>query len=280
MKIFKTILVLTWSFAVCLLSAHSSLAADATFSWSPNNPDPSGYKIYYGIESRNYNTVVDVTFPAAVDGEIIKTVTELEEGQTYYFAATAYSETEESDYTDEVVYTVPVTPGLDPPVASDISLQGNEDSPITGQLLVETDTGADLEFSVASGPANGTLTIEDGNGIFSYIPSPDFSGVDTFNYTASNDAGSSAPATVTLTLSPINDLPVANNGSFTVSEDGRFHLYVERIGQWCLAARTRTRGQPISGELYGLLGTGESGCRNTVSGQVLDVGMIRLTPYR
>jgi hypothetical protein len=68
--------------------------------------------------------------------------------------------------------------------------------------------------------------------------------------------------------------------SATVGEDGRFHLYVERIGQWCLAARTRTRGQPISGELYGLLGTGESGCRNSVSGQVLDVGMIRLTPYR
>ena len=65
-----------------------------------------------------------------------------------------------------------------------------------------------------------------------------------------------------------------------VGDDGRFHLYVERTGQWCLAARTRTRGQPISGEPYGLLDTKETGCRNTVSGQVIDVGTIHLTPYR
>ena len=65
-----------------------------------------------------------------------------------------------------------------------------------------------------------------------------------------------------------------------VGADGRFHLYVERPGQWCLAARLRTRGQPIAGEPYGLLGKGGDGCRTAVSGAVLDVGTIRLTPYR
>jgi len=65
-----------------------------------------------------------------------------------------------------------------------------------------------------------------------------------------------------------------------VGADGRFHLYVERTGRWCLAARTRTRGQPITGEPYGLLGKGDDGCRLAVSGEVQDVGAIRLTPYR
>jgi hypothetical protein len=65
-----------------------------------------------------------------------------------------------------------------------------------------------------------------------------------------------------------------------VGADGRFHLYVERTGQWCLAARTRTRGQPITGEPYGLLNIKESGCLNTMSGQVIDIGTIQLTPYR
>lgn len=73
-------------------------------------------------------------------------------------------------------------------------------------------------------------------------------------------------------------MPEATSPS--VGDDGRFHLYVERTGQWCLAARTRTRGQPIAGELYGLLGTRQSGCRDAISGQVIDVGTIRLTPYR
>jgi hypothetical protein len=64
-----------------------------------------------------------------------------------------------------------------------------------------------------------------------------------------------------------------------VGDDGRFQLYVERPGQWCLAARTRTRGQPIAGEPYGKLGLQESGCRNVVAGKIIDVGTIRLTPY-
>lgn len=68
--------------------------------------------------------------------------------------------------------------------------------------------------------------------------------------------------------------------SAAVGDDGRFLLYVARPGQWCLAARTRTRGQPIAGEPYGLLGKGESGCREAVTGQVIDVGVIRLIPYR
>ena len=65
-----------------------------------------------------------------------------------------------------------------------------------------------------------------------------------------------------------------------VGADGRFHLYVERSGQWCLAARTRTRGQPITGEPYGILGDGKGACRTAVKGQILDVGAMKLTPHR
>jgi hypothetical protein len=65
-----------------------------------------------------------------------------------------------------------------------------------------------------------------------------------------------------------------------VGADGRFTLYVERAGQWCLAARTRTRGQPLAGEPFGVLGEGGSACRELRAGQLLDVGPIRLLPYR
>lgn len=73
-------------------------------------------------------------------------------------------------------------------------------------------------------------------------------------------------------------MPEATSPS--VGDDGRFHLYVERPGQWCLAARTRTRGQPVAGEPYGKLGEQQSGCRTAEPGQLIDVGTIRLTPYR
>ena len=64
-----------------------------------------------------------------------------------------------------------------------------------------------------------------------------------------------------------------------VGPDGRFVLYVPDAGRYCLAARQRSRGQPIQGELYGLLGDGEQACRTVPRGVLLDVGDIRLTPY-
>ncbi len=63
-------------------------------------------------------------------------------------------------------------------------------------------------------------------------------------------------------------------------EDGRFLLYLPQGGNWCLAARTRTRGQPTAGEPYGLLGPGAGGCRQVKKGEVRDVGEIVLRPYR
>jgi len=65
-----------------------------------------------------------------------------------------------------------------------------------------------------------------------------------------------------------------------VGADGYFTLYVDRPGRWCLAARTRTRGQPVAGELFGVLGDGEAACRELRAGEVLEIGTIHLAPYR
>jgi len=73
-------------------------------------------------------------------------------------------------------------------------------------------------------------------------------------------------------------MPEATSPS--VGADGQFELYVGRPGQWCLAARTKTRGQPAAGELYGVLGEGAAACRTIRSGEILNVGAIQLTPYQ
>ena len=65
-----------------------------------------------------------------------------------------------------------------------------------------------------------------------------------------------------------------------VGADGRFTLYVTRPGRWCLAARLRTRGQPIAGEPYGMLAGPQGPCREIAAGALLEVGPISLTPYR
>lgn len=62
-------------------------------------------------------------------------------------------------------------------------------------------------------------------------------------------------------------------------EDGRFILYLPQGGTYCLAARTKTRGQPREGEPYGLLAEGAEGCRSITKGEILDVGTMILSPY-
>ncbi|MDZ4183717.1 MAG: hypothetical protein U1D97_01905 [Desulfuromonadales bacterium] len=62
-------------------------------------------------------------------------------------------------------------------------------------------------------------------------------------------------------------------------EDGRFALYLPQGGTYCLAARTKTRGQPRDGEPYGLLAEGAEGCRSLTKGEIRDVGTIILSPY-
>lgn len=88
-------------------------------------------------------------------------------------------------------------------------------------------------------------------------------------------AGAIALAYRTLDHRRMPDFTAAATG-----EDGRFLLYLPLGGKFCLAARTRARGQPQEGEPYGVLANGEAGCQIVPRGEILDVGTIILRPYR
>ncbi|WP_348713867.1 Ig-like domain-containing protein, partial [Tenacibaculum sp. 190524A05c] len=79
-----------------------------------------------------------------------------------------------------------------------------------------------------SDPANGTVTIDDGgtpddpsDDIITYIPDADFNGTDTFTYTICDNASPAncSTATVTITVTPVDELPVAVDDTATVAED-------------------------------------------------------------
>ncbi len=196
-------------------------SGQAEFSWLPNTePTLAGYRIHYGTASRTYTATVDVGLPQPVDGRVFATVTGLTEGETYFFAATAYAaDGTESDYSDEVSFTVPMTGATTPPVAVDGSATGPEDSAITGHLEVNSSGDLPLQYTVRTAPASGTVSIEDATGLFTYTPLPDFSGSDTFTFTATDGAGESNTATITITVTPVNDVPVATGSAITLDED-------------------------------------------------------------
>ena len=76
-----------------------------------------------------------------------------------------------------------------------------------------------------TGPVNGVL-VDNGDGTFDYTPDPDFFGTDTFTYTISDpEPLTSNIATVTITVSSVNDAPVAADDTgvgYTTTEDVPF----------------------------------------------------------
>jgi VCBS repeat-containing protein len=115
--------------------------------------------------------------------------------------------------------TVHVTAVDDAPVAQNGSASGNEDNVIGGVLPATDIDGPSLTFSRVTNGAHGAVTVN-ANGTFSYTPNPNFNGSDSFTFKANDGSLDSNVATVNLTVNPIDDAPVAQNGSASGSEDG------------------------------------------------------------
>src|SRR5207249_1706644 len=79
--------------------------------------------------------------------------------------------------------------------------------------------GDPLAAVLVSGPSHGTLTLNT-DGSFTYTPAADSYGPDGFAYRAKDPTGApSNLATVSLTVNPVNDAPVAADDPYTTNED-------------------------------------------------------------
>jgi Ca2+-binding RTX toxin-like protein len=105
------------------------------------------------------------------------------------------------------------------PVATDGSGVGNEDTEITGTLSATDADGDALTYLLVDGPANGDFTYNSVSGTFTYTPNANYNGSDSFTYRVTDGNAESNLATVSLTVTPVNDAPVAANGTASGNED-------------------------------------------------------------
>src|SRR5207244_3038711 len=88
-----------------------------------------------------------------------------------------------------------------------------------GVLSNDSDAEGDSLSAVPiSGPSHGTLALN-ADGSFIYTAAANFNGTDTFTYSANDGFADSTPVTVTLTVNPVNDAPVAGDDSIATDED-------------------------------------------------------------
>jgi fibronectin type 3 domain-containing protein len=122
---------------VLLLSPMVAYGAAVTLAWDANTEaDLAGYKIYYGTASRDYSDSIDVGNTTQY------TLADLDDGVTYYLAATAYdAATNESAYSVELVHTT-----------------GNPDNIITASAGANGSISPSGSLTVSHG-SNQTFTI-------------------------------------------------------------------------------------------------------------------------
>lgn len=91
--------------------------------------------------------------------------------------------------------------------------------PAPGVLENDLDSGsAIVALVIEARPKHGSVTLQ-ADGSFNYLPDADFHGSDDFTYRASNDAGTSDPAMVTIHVGQVNDAPRASSMNIVAQED-------------------------------------------------------------
>ncbi|ABK46179.1 putative outer membrane adhesin like protein [Magnetococcus marinus MC-1] len=135
--------------------------------------------------------------------------------------------------TDSQSVTVTITGVNDSPVfTSGATLSTHEDTPYHGTITatdVENDT---LTYMLSSQPSHGALTAFDsGTGSYSYTPTTDYYGTDSFTVEVSDGQGGMQSQTITLTVAAQNDLPTisAAISVLTVSLDSTSSSYAYTV---------------------------------------------------
>jgi serine protease AprX len=171
-----------------------------TYDYDLDLIDPAGRTVYSTMSNGRQDTASVVASVAGTYTARVYACSTCNAGGTYYLDVSGATASPPS--TNQ------------PPTAVGDSYGTDEDTPLVvaapGLLANDSDDGsAPLTASRVSGPGHGTLTLN-ANGSFTYTPSANYSGTDSFTYTASDGTSPSNLATVSIDIAPTPDAPTAD----------------------------------------------------------------------
>ena len=242
----------SFTYTVDDVSGGTSNAATVSVTVNPVNDNPVALD---DIASTNEDIAVDVTVLTndsdaddGLDITSVAIVTGPTNGSTSVNATTGVvTYTPNANYSgaDSFTYTVDDASGatsntatvsitinnvnIDPVAGADV-VNTNEDMSVDINVLSnDTDSDGTIDITsvlISTTPSNGSVTVSS-SGIVTYIPNQDFSGSDSFTYTVRDDNGATSnTAIVNITISPINDLPVALDDSSDTEENSAITIVV------------------------------------------------------
>ncbi|MDB5858372.1 MAG: hypothetical protein JWQ76_2061, partial [Ramlibacter sp.] len=183
------------------------------------------------FDLRQFGTDVEGTplTPRIVSGPLHGTLALNADGSYTYLPAPNYYGYDSMRYvladgegveSNEATLAFTVMPDEDMPTLGDQSLTLAEDGLALGNMM---DSAADVEGMplaavLVDGPTHGVLHLN-ANGSFSYTPGADYFGGDSFTVRVSDGQLMSRIATVSFTVTPVNDAPIAHGDSVVIAED-------------------------------------------------------------
>ena len=115
----------------------------------------------------------------------------------------------------------------DLPVANAQAVTTAEDTPVLITLTGVDHLGTPLTYTVVDSPDHGDLS---GTApALTYTPDLNFHGTDSFTFTVSDGTLTSLAATVSITVTPVNDDPMAVDDTYTVAEDDTLTVAVPGV---------------------------------------------------
>lgn len=135
------------------------------------------------------------------------------------------------DNSAEATVTITIGPVNDDPTADNDSGSVAEDvsSGVTISVLgndddIDGDTLAVTSLGTVSPAGSGTASITGGGTSVTFVPSANFNGAVSFTYTVSDGNGGTDSATVSITVTAVNDSPVASNDSYPDAKKNVVHI--------------------------------------------------------
>ena len=171
-------------------------------------------------------TITDVTSPANGTAVIDTEHNKINVAPAANFNGTlsfSYTVSDGKGGTATANVTVTVTPLNDAPSAADDSLTTAEDTALvlTASSLLVNDTDIDgdtisLSRVESSGLTHGSITYDPAVGTLTYTPTQNYHGNASFTYGISDGNGGTASATARITVTPVDDAPIAVDDTATV----------------------------------------------------------------
>jgi VCBS repeat-containing protein len=142
------------------------------------------------------------------------------DGSENFSDAFTFEVTDAAGATSRSSVSITVNPMNDAPVAQAGTATVAEGGTVTAHVTAtDADVGDSLTYALIGGATHGSVTVN-ADGTFSYVHDGSENFTDTFTFQVTDTAGATSRSSVSITVNPVNDAPVAQSGSAAVDEGG------------------------------------------------------------